>query len=410
MAGESFSELELQDSEIELQEPRGASEQDSELQDELSDLEHVKNWADGAVLWSTDWTAETVISQLNRGNIDLDPNFQRRSAWTDKKQSLFIESAILGLPIPQLILAEDRNRKGSFIVIDGKQRLLAIRRFASTKSESKFRPLKLRGLGERAELNGKSYVDLLESEDCSEDLAAFQNSSIRTVVIRNWKSEAYLYEVFLRINTGSVQLSPQELRQALHPGPFSSYVDVASSDSPGLRAALGLKAPDFRMRDAEILLRYLAYKNFHSMFAGNLKVFLDNTTKELNETWAEKEKLVKSQIEEMDNAFEFTRNAFGEKAYLRKWNGDEFERRKNRAVFDIMLHFFSVPEYRRATANRANELRDRFIDLCQNDAEFLASIERTTKTVEANEIRFNRWAEVIQSVGDIEVQRVDFDN
>ncbi len=74
------------------------------LEDSLGDLGSIENWADGAVLWSTDWTAETIISQLNRNNIDLDPSFQRRSAWTDKKQSLFIESLILGLPIPQLIL------------------------------------------------------------------------------------------------------------------------------------------------------------------------------------------------------------------------------------------------------------------------------------------------------------------
>ena len=105
---------------------------EQEIGEDLEDLEHQNDWADGAVLWSTDWTCETVVSQLERGNIELNPTFQRRSAWTDKKQSLFIESLILGLPIPQLILAEDKNRKGSFIVIDGKQRLLEIRRFSVT--------------------------------------------------------------------------------------------------------------------------------------------------------------------------------------------------------------------------------------------------------------------------------------
>ncbi|MCH2487002.1 MAG: DUF262 domain-containing protein, partial [Erythrobacter sp.] len=130
---------------------------DSELSDDLEDLEHVENWADGAVLWSTDWTSETVLSQLSRGNIDLNPSFQRRSAWSDKKQSFFIESLILGLPIPQLILAEDPFRKGAYIVIDGKQRLLAIRRFASVDDDAGFKPLKLKGLSERNDLNRKSY-------------------------------------------------------------------------------------------------------------------------------------------------------------------------------------------------------------------------------------------------------------
>ena len=199
--------------------------QDTELSEDLEDLEHVENWAEGAVLWSTDWTAETVLSQLSRGNIDLNPSFQRRSAWSDKKQSFFIESLILGLPIPQLILAEDPSRKGAYIVIDGKQRLLAIRRFASGDEANGFKPLKLRGLSERDDLNRKNYHDLLSDLTHDQDVAAFENSTIRTVVIRNWKQEAYLWEVFLRINTGSVQLSPQELRQALHPGLFSNFVD-----------------------------------------------------------------------------------------------------------------------------------------------------------------------------------------
>ena len=90
---------------------------DDEIEESLKDLGPINDWASGAALWSTDWTAETMMSQLARENIDLDPSFQRRSAWTDKKQSLFIESLILGLPIPQLILAEAKGKKGSFIVM-----------------------------------------------------------------------------------------------------------------------------------------------------------------------------------------------------------------------------------------------------------------------------------------------------
>ena len=63
---------------------------EEELEETLQELDGIKDWAEGAVLWSTDWTAETIMAQLNRNNIDLNPSFQRRSAWTDKKQSLFI--------------------------------------------------------------------------------------------------------------------------------------------------------------------------------------------------------------------------------------------------------------------------------------------------------------------------------
>ncbi len=383
---------------------------DTDINEDLEDLEHVANWAEGAALWSTDWTAETMFSQLNRGNIDLNPSFQRRSAWSEPKQSLLIESLILGLPIPQLILAEDKKKKGAYIVIDGKQRLLAIRRFALEGESSGFKPLKLRGLSERDDLNKKLYADFLTDDGLSEDLAAFQNASIRTIVIRNWKSEAYLWEVFLRINTGSVQLSPQELRQALHPGQFSNFVDNQSADSNGLKTALKLKEPDFRMRDAEILLRYLAYKNFAAEYAGNLKQFLDETTRRFNQSWDASQQMLESQVEDMEHAFDFTEEVFGKDQYLRKWNGEHFEPRKNRAVFDIMLHFFGDANLRAALKGKHDQVVSAFKKLCDEDPDFLASIERTTKTNEANHMRFNKWADVLSALSGLAIPAVDIGN
>lgn len=377
------------------------------IEEALEDLGNINNWAQGAVLWSTDWTAETILAQLNRNNIDLDPTFQRRSAWTDKKQSLFIESLILGLPIPQLILAEAPGKRGSFIVIDGKQRLLAIRRFGTNDQDPDFPPLKLRGLKELNRLNNKTYANLQAELDLSDDRTAFENSSIRTIVIRNWQNEEYLYEVFLRINTGSVQLSPQELRQALHPGPFSRFVGEASADSQELRKALNLKAPDFRMRDAEILLRYLAYQNFIGLYNGNLKFFLDETTKRLNADWDQAQNAVASQVAEMDAALVFTQDVFTAKHYLRKWNGEDFESKKNRAVFDIMLHYFSRGDVRAALATHQPAVKQAFIDLCNDDA-FRTSLETTTKSMEANRVRFNRWGDAIALLSGINVDAMKF--
>jgi hypothetical protein len=99
----------------------------TDQQEDASDLRLSTDWFSGPTLWSTDWTTETIVSQLKRGNINLNPRYQRRNAWDPVRKSLFIESLILGLPIPEIILAEERGRKGSFIVIDGKQRLLVDR-------------------------------------------------------------------------------------------------------------------------------------------------------------------------------------------------------------------------------------------------------------------------------------------
>jgi hypothetical protein len=66
-----------------------------------------------SVIWGTDWTVETLLSQLKKGNIQLEPKFQRRDAWSPERKSRFIESLILNLPIPQIILAETKDQKGS---------------------------------------------------------------------------------------------------------------------------------------------------------------------------------------------------------------------------------------------------------------------------------------------------------
>ena len=100
-----------------------------------------------AVIWGTDWTTETIAGQLIKGNIDLSPKFQRRDAWSNQEKSKLIESLMLGIPVPPIILAENREKKNSYIVIDGKQRLLSIRRFfAKDDGEDVFQPLKLSGL------------------------------------------------------------------------------------------------------------------------------------------------------------------------------------------------------------------------------------------------------------------------
>jgi hypothetical protein len=108
-----------------------------------------------AVLWATDWTTETIISQLKKGNIELSPSFQRRDAWGNDRKSRFIESIILGLPIPQIILAERKDKRGSYVVIDGKQRLLSIRQFCVSEPNDTFQALYLKSLKVLDDINNK---------------------------------------------------------------------------------------------------------------------------------------------------------------------------------------------------------------------------------------------------------------
>jgi hypothetical protein len=343
-----------------------------------------------AVLSGNDWTTETIINQINKGNILLNPDFQRRDAWDKVRKSRFIESLILGLPIPQIVLAESKEKKGSYIVLDGKQRLLSIRQFSAEPNDEIYNPLKLNGLKIRDDLNKKNLSDLKGNLEFFEDLSAFENQPIRTVVIKNWPNEDFLYHVFLRLNTGSVPLSPQELRQALHPGPFVSFLDNSSANSIALQDILKLKKPDFRMRDTELLLRYYAFKNFLPEYSGTLKKFLDDSCKTLNKKWPENSNKIIEQLESFEQSHLFIKSVFKDNKY-RKWSGSTYESRFNRAVFDILILSFDNPEVRNKAAGKESQIEDLYKALCNNNKDFMKSIESTTKSLTATQTRFSAW-------------------
>lgn len=367
-------------------------------QEDSSDLFQVnqRNFTD-AVVTATDWTTQTVLSQLEKGNIELNPDFQRRDAWKQSRKSKFIESLILGIPVPQLVLAERKNKRNSFIVIDGKQRLLSLRQYCSDQNDQTYKPFSLRSLDIRKDLDGVRYFQLLEDSKYQQDITNFENQPIRTVVIRNWPNEQFLYQVFLRLNTGSVPLSPQELRQALHPGPFSKFIDTFSVTSQEIRSILGLKAPDFRMRDAELVIRYYAFRNFLSDYKGNLSPLFDKTTEVLNGKWLIDPQPIERQATDLTHAIQSTTQIFGDSAF-RKWNGESYERPLNRAIFDIMVLFFDKPSISSACIRYKLDVEAVFKDMCVNDAQFKSSIEGTTKSIDAIYTRISRWAEALNRI------------
>ena len=133
-------------------------------------------------------------------------------------------------------------------------------------------------------------------------------------MLRNWSRDEILHLVFQRINTGSVKLSPQELRQSLFPGSFLTFADSFTGESQAFRWLLNNKAPDFRMRDVEIFVRFIGYSTRLSEYSGNLKKFLDETSKEFNRSWSNSEELVVSLAEECEAAIMCVKEIFGEDA------------------------------------------------------------------------------------------------
>lgn len=341
------------------------------------------------VLYPSDWTVETILSQLENTNIDLNPRFQRRDAWGLKGKSRFIESVMLGFPIPQIVLAEKKGQRGKFIVLDGKQRLLALLQFTG-KAEGPHNGFVLSGLEARPDLHRKRFSHFQRDLDLADDLNAFLNNTIRTVVIRNWPNTAFLHLVFLRLNTGSVKLSPQELRQAMVPGPFTDFVDDTALESATLRKLLSRRTPDPRMRDVELLVRFLAFRRYLPIYTGRMKEFLDVTCQNLNEGWPADQNGIKSDLNEFELGVEALIAIFSQEKLARKPDSRPF----NRAIFDALIFYASDQQIRDAMVAEPAAVQTAYVDCLRNDA-FIEAIESDTAGIPHTHDRLSIWGNAL---------------
>lgn len=360
-----------------------------------------------AVVWGTDWTTETIARQIAKGNIDLNPSFQRRDAWTKKEKSKLIESLMLGIPVPPIVLAEDSKNKNRYIVIDGKQRLLSIMQFyADCKSikgemeEGKYETLTLSGLEILQSLNKATYSKVPDNY-----LSNIDNGTIRTIAIKHWPDENFLYTVFLRLNTGSKKLSPQELRQALKPGDFLNYLDTASADSEALRKMLNNTQPDKRMRDVELALRYFGFKYYITDYKGNLRDFMDSTCEKLNQAWAEKEDGIKEDFLQLEEAIKFVFSLFSTHPFGRYSAGNS-SRSFNRCIFELFSFYFSRKDIRDRVRKNKDKFKKEFISL-NDKAEFSQSLEAYPKQTDKVVSRFNQFADLLIGLDSEPLKNID---
>ena len=355
------------------------------------------------VVAGSDWTTATIRDQLIRENIQLNPRFQRRDAWNITRKSRFIESLILGFPVPQIVLATNNKEKGKFIVLDGKQRLLTILQFygdSATPNNS----FTLKDLEFLDNLNGCQYQDLKNDFNLNDFLDQLDNQTIRTIVIRNWKTESFLHKIFLRLNLENTPLSSQELRQALHPGGFINFLDDRAIESQALKKIFKSSYPDFRMRDTDILLRYVAFHYYLSDYRGDLKKFLDNACVSLNARWDQNSEEIKNIIDQFEKAVQTTINIFGEKNFSRLWLPESATYRSqfNRAILDVMVFYFCDDLMRAAAETNKEQVEEAFKSL------FLTAVDRFKNAVLINPHtkqstydRFHLWGQALSKVLDI---------
>lgn len=356
----------------------------------------------GIVLYSLDWSVQSILERIG-DTFDVNPSFQRRDAWSPTRKSSYIESVLLGLPIPQVVLAEDPKQKGRFIVLDGKQRLVTLKQFAAPNEH--FPSFPLRNLQFASELEGMTFHQMQSSLTASEYAENFLAQPIRTVVVRNWGKPAVLYEVFIRLNQNSLPLSPQELRQALFPTQFTFWVNEKSAASHPLHAARRAKQEDFRMRDAEMLLRFIAWKENFAEYRGNLRQFLDDACLRGDQKWQTLGRRHYDGLFQLcETAINRTFKIFGDNAFLRYEKGS-YNRRFNIAVFDLMTVLLSDESLTENDIDDHKEaIRDAYEDLCTNDEDFRTSITSTTKSINSVSERFLTFCHRIEDEVGVSMQ------
>ena len=245
-----------------------------------------------------DFNVMTLHSFVESGSVRI-PGFQRNFVWDLKRASKLIESLILGLPVPQLFLYEqDRNK---FLVIDGQQRLMSIYYFIKKRFPKKEKRADLRLI---FEAEGNIPEEVLHDDkyfqnfnlSLSESLPNHANKfkglnyatlddyktqfnlrPIRNIVVKQntpSSDDSAIYEIFNRLNSGGVILSPQEIRTSMY---HSSFYDLLYriNNMDKWRNILGNPEPDLHMKDIEILLRGFALLVDGKNYAPSLVKFLN---------------------------------------------------------------------------------------------------------------------------------------
>lgn len=352
------------------------------------------------VVYSRDWTIETMYSQIIGNNINLNPKYQRRNAWTDQKRSQLIESIIIGYPVPEIVLAEDPIQKKSFAVIDGKQRLLTIAGFINPEEFGYWdNGGKLIKLIVKEKLNGLTFENLKADSKYSDELREFFNSALRCTIITNFQANDILYDIFYRLNSGSVSLSTQELRQVLNRGEFADYLIETTNSLQPLHFIMNLSEPDKRLRDIEVLLRCISMIEFSNKYNGNLKQFLDNTMGEITKNWKTiYEHKLKGLYAAMNDSIEVLKTIFGDYNLIgRKFTNDKAESRFNRVILEVQLFFFVRLDRSLINGDTIEIFRTAFTMLCQEDKEFRSSVESSTKNIDNYRIRFSKFQELMNN-------------
>lgn len=294
--------------------------------------------------------ADIMISQLKemyteREAIDVHPEFQRIFRWTDKQKSRFIESILLGIPIPPIFVAEDSDL--NWDVIDGVQRLSTIFEFLGVLMDENNKAVEPTVLVETKilkELNGKVWnndyhkhkFSFCESKYLKN---AFLNATLKIIKVDEESDPKVKYDTFDRLNTGGSRLTDQEIRNCLAimlNRNFYVWLRQLSYNPDFINCMPLTEKWKKEQDDLEYVLRFFVYRNIDLAKVSSTDDIGDIITERMRDFCTENILDLKKEKEIFDKTFQILSEALGEDVFKKYHKDGKFKGAVNLSNFEII--------------------------------------------------------------------------
>lgn len=328
------------------------------------------------------YTIGYLIDRMEHGEINMNTDFQREgNLWTEEKQSRLIESILLGLPLPAFYF-DTANKEWD--IIDGLQRCCSIENFCVKKT------LRLKGLEFLAEKDGKQYLEGFGFDDLDRELQRGIITRPITVNLIKKAPRSIRFILFKRLNTGGLELTPQEIRNAVYQG-YATDTIKSMAKLPEFIRATGGKISTSRMQDRDFVSRFVAfYLIDYSKYQPGLDDFINRSM----------DLLEKEDAKDIENKFKKALNLsyeiFEEDAFRKRTDTNDKRRPINKAYFEVITVFFaklSESEEELLLENKET-LKNNLIKLIRNDR-YSNALSRGTGTKDSVNIRFSWFEQVL---------------
>lgn len=332
--------------------------------------------------YGIDMSFREILSMYTEGDIEK-PELQRNYVWTKKEASRFIDSILLGLPVPSIFLAKTPESK--LLIVDGYQRIMTVYDYINgvfSGDNSIFKLTKADNI--HPNWRGKAYVELTESQKRS-----IRMYTIHAIVFeqKQPQNDTGMYQIFERINTGGRTLKPQEIRNCVYHGSYNTMLFDLNRKNDW-RTIIGTNEQDARMSDVELILRFFAFNSIRGQYDQQPRQI--NLVKFLNDYMSQQMNCTYDHIQSCTDSFEkvigFLNRSIGSNCFRtckQKDNNTIWAKKVNPVVFDAVCTATVTAQEQLAEEELAAiDLSERYRQLMLN-AEF-TSITKSRTTDTAN--------------------------